>query len=530
MSSPLAQPCALQELCWAVLLDQAPLDSYVCGAACYQLPPPRLLHLCRTVLDVVRAKNSVFYNCQTMRHLSTEIRHMAQQKARENEAILAAFLRHWPQETLHLEQLQGLEQLAFLQDGHPERDTWTLMQMEQCDLFVHRYAGKRVLENKKQVLSAACSLLRTFLKLLEEGDRRRLRHLDISTRLLSWVELFAVAGMVRDAAAAAAGDATVSLGLRMDLSETRRMYARRLLKAGLGGPAGAARVCLRRVSIVSTAQDLSEHRLNLQLAGQLLGAVDATAVVSLSVEVDGHVPVAWLAALIRRLPALAELKLLLPAGAEPDDWPALLELLSERRALRRLELRCALRCRLGRLLAELVGPLTALCLPGCTLAVADLEALALWPHLCQLEELDLSDSVDASELRLQDSAVQHLCVLLAQCEQLRVLVLDGCRVKADQLPQLLRTVRTRASLERLSFAGCPDPERPDELLRLVADVVSLPRLRLLTLSGFCKEQIAELREEMAFWRGVSGSDAAPLVELRQRRRGTHWETSLADTL
>ena len=524
------QPRALHELCWSVLLDRAPLDAYVCGAACYQLPPRLLVPLCRTVLDAVRAKNSVFYSCQTVGHLSVGIRRTAQLKARQNETILAAFLRHWPQELLVLQHLQGLHGLAFLQEGHRERDCWSVMEMEQCDMFVQRYGGKRVLENKKQVLSAACSLLRTFLKLLEEGGCRRLRHLDISARPLSWVELFALVGMVWDAAPAdpsavpVGPPASVSLGLRMELSEGRRMYARRLLESGLAGPAGAARIVLRRVSVISSAPDQEEHRRNLLLAGRLLAALQPGAVSSLSVEVDGAVPLPWLAALVRRLPALRELKLLVPAGArpEPDDWPALLELLAEQRALRRLELRWPLRRRLAQLLAELPGPLTALCLPGCQLSAADLEALSLWPHLPQLEELDLSESVDGPPLSAQDAAVQHLCVLLAQCERLRALLLDGCRVPADQLPALLRTLRTRDSLERLSLVGCGDPEQPDELLRLVPDVVTLPRLRLLALDGFCQEQLVELRQDMAYWRLVTGSGSSPRVELRQRRRDGDW--------
>ena len=521
------QPRSLYDLCWSLLLDRAPLDGYVCGAACYQLPARLLVPLCRTVLDAVRVKNSVFYSCQTVRHLSLGIRRTAQLKARENETILAAFLRHWPQELLLLQQLQGLQGLAFLQEGHPERDCWSVMEMEQCDMFVQRYGGKRVMENKKQVLSAACSLLRTFLKLLEEGGCRRLRHLDISARPLSWVELFALVGMVRDAAlppSAAGPPPSISLGLRMELSEGRRMYARRLLESGLSGPAGAARVLLRRVSVISSAPEPEEHLRNLLLAGQLLGALQPAAVTSLSVEVDGAVPLAWLAQLVRRLPALRELKLLVPAGAnsEQDDWPTLLELLAEQRALRRLELRWPLRRRLGRLLAELPGPLSALCLPGCQLAAADLEALSLWPHLPQLEELDLSGCVDTAELSAQDAAVQHLCVLLAQCERLRALLLDGCRVPADQLPALLRTLRTRDALERLSLVGCGDPEQPDELLRLVPDVVSLPRLRLLALDGFCQEQLAELRQDMSYWRLVMGAGSSPRVELRQRRREGDW--------
>ncbi|KAF0312705.1 hypothetical protein FJT64_016576 [Amphibalanus amphitrite] len=263
------------------------------------------------------------------------------------------------------------------------------------------------------------------------------------------------------------------------------MYARRLLESGLAGPAGAARVVLRRVAVFSSGSDPEEHRQNLVLAGQVLAALRPAAVTSLSVQVDGAVPPAWLADLVRQLPALRELKLLLPAGAqpEPDDWPALAELLSEQRALRRLELRWPLRRRLGQLLAELPGPLSALCLPGCQLAAADLEGA---------------------------------------CERLRALLLDGCRVPADQLPALLRTVRTRDSLERLSLVGCGDPEQPDELLRLVADVVTLPRLRLLALDGFCREQLVELRQDMSYWRLVTGSGSSPYVELRQRRREGDW--------
>ncbi|XP_043223086.1 uncharacterized protein LOC122382170 [Amphibalanus amphitrite] len=523
--TPARQPRTLYELCWSVLLDRAPLDGYVCGAACYQLPFRLLVPLCRTVLDAVRVKNSVFYSCQTVGHLSVGIRRTAQQKARQNETILAAFLRHWPQELLVLQQVQGLHGLTFLQEGHPERDCWSVMEMEECDLFVQRYGGKRVQENKKEVLSAACSLLRTFLKLQEEGGCRRLRHLDISARPLSWVELFALVGMVWDAAPVSAGPpGSVSLGLRMKLSESRRMYARRLLESGLAGPVGAARVVLRRVAVISSGPDPEEHRQNLVLAGQVLAALRPAAVTSLSVQVDGAVPPAWLAGLVRQLPALRELKLLLPAGAqpEPDDWPALAELLSEQRALRRLELRWPLRRRLGQLLAELPGPLSALCLPGCQLAAADLEALSLWPHLAHLEVLDLSEGVEAAPLAAQDAAVQHLCVLLAQCERLRALLLDGCRVPADQLPALLRTVRTRDSLERLSLVGCGDPEQPDELLRLVADVVTLPRLRLLALDGFCREQLVELRQDMSYWRLVTGSGSSPYVELRQRRREGDW--------
>ncbi|KAF0312704.1 hypothetical protein FJT64_016575 [Amphibalanus amphitrite] len=189
--TPARQPRTLYELCWSVLLDRAPLDGYVCGAACYQLPFRLLVPLCpHRARRRARQKQRVL---QLPDRWGTSAWASGARRSRRRartRRFLAAFLRHWPQELLVLQQLQGLHGLTFLQEGHPERDCWSVMEMEECDLFVQRYGGKRVQENKKEVLSAACSLLRTFLKLQEEGGCRRLRHLDISARPLSWVELF----------------------------------------------------------------------------------------------------------------------------------------------------------------------------------------------------------------------------------------------------------------------------------------------------------------------------------------------------
>lgn len=107
--------------------------------------------------------------------------------------------------------------------------------------------------------------------------------------------------------------ATVSLSLRLELSEGLWVYGRRLLESGLGGPVGATRVRLLRASVISAAPDPEERRRSLLLAGRLLAALEPAVVTSFSAQVDGAVPLAWLAVLVRRLPALRELDLLLLA-------------------------------------------------------------------------------------------------------------------------------------------------------------------------------------------------------------------------